>query len=136
MRRILDIMDDIFDPNGFDWMNFVLSKKNPYTYHHINEEHNGGVKSIDNGAILTRKAHDLLNILEKFCPDAYDDLQKVFMRINGEKKPLTNEIIKEIDQILYRVLISCEYIFTEEIDLEEYRILYYQGRKKLKKRLK
>ena len=39
---------------------------------------NGGDKSIDNGAILTKRAHVLLNALERCCPDAYNDLQKVF----------------------------------------------------------
>ena len=136
MKRVLRIMVDIFDPNGMDWMNFALTKDNPYTFHHIHEKHNGGDRSIDNGAILTRKAHDLLNMLEKFCPDAYDDLQSVFSKINGIKKPVSEEIIQEIDDILYRVLFTKEYEFTEEVDLSNYYNYYFEGRKKLKKCLK
>ncbi len=136
MKRVLRIMVDIFEPNGFDWMNFVLSKNNPYTFHHIQEKHNGGPKSIDNGAILTRDAHNLLNMLEKFCPDAYNDLQNVFTKINLSKEPINDEIIKEIDEILYKVLISKEYQFTEDIDLSNYKSHYFEGRKRLKKCLK
>ena len=52
MKRVLRIMIDIFQPEGIDWMNFALSKSNPYTFHHIVEKSKGGDKSIDNGAIL------------------------------------------------------------------------------------
>ena len=136
MKRILRIMVDIFEPNDIDWMNFALAKDNPYTYHHIMEKHNGGPKSIDNGAILTRHAHNLLNMLEKFCPDAYNDLQNVFARINDSKKPVTEEIIQEIDNILYKVLITKEYKFTEDVDLSNFEGRYHEGRKRLKKCLK
>ena len=136
MKRVLKIMVDIFEPDGVDWMNFALTKNNPYTYHHIQEKHNGGDRSIDNGAILTRNAHNLLHMLEKFCPDAYEDLQNVFAKINGSKKPVTDEIIQEIDDILYKVLISHEYEFTEDVDLSNFNIQYFEGRKRLKKCLK
>ena len=136
MKRVLRILVDIFEPEGTDWMNFKLTKDNPYTYHHIKEKKNGGDKSIDNGAILTKKAHVFLNTLEKICPDAYNDLQMVFMKINDSKTPPTDEIIREIDQILYKVLISHEYEMKMEMDLSNYVIQYYEGRKQLKKCLK
>ena len=100
MKRALKILVDIFEPNGYDWMNFSLSKSNPYTFHHIVEKSRGGEKSVDNGAILTKNAHTFLNKLEKVCPDAYNDLQVVFAKINGTKQPVTQEIVDEIDEIL------------------------------------
>ena len=136
MKRVLRIMVDIFQPEGIDWMNFSLSKGNPFTFHHIVEKSKGGDKSIDNGAILTRRAHTFLHMLEKVCPDAYDDLQRKFAEINQTKKPVTEEMIQEIDEILYKVLISHEYNFTEEMDLSSYYGQYYKGRKRLKKCLK
>lgn len=136
MKRVLRIMVDIFQPEGIDWMNFAISRDNPYTYHHIIERSKGGDKSIDNGAILTRKAHTLLHVLEKVCPDAYNDLQNVFLKINDSKKPILDDYIREIDEILYKVLISHEYEFTDEMDLSNYNGLYYEGRKRLKKCLK
>ena len=136
MKRVLRIMVDIFQPEGIDWMNFALSRDNPFTYHHIVEKSKGGDKSIDNGAILTRRAHTFLHTLEKVCPDAYNDLQNVFFKINESKKPVLDEYIKEIDEILYKVLISHEYEYVEDIDLSNYNGLYFEGRKRLKKCLK
>ena len=111
MDQTLQDLLDIFRPDGFDWMNFVLTKGNPYTYHHILERYNGGKRSIDNGAILTKRAHRFLNMLQLFYPDAYDDLQNVFRRINGTKEPVTQEFVDEIDEILKKVLITKEYEF-------------------------
>ncbi len=136
MKRVLRIMVDIFQPEGIDWMNFALSRDNPFTYHHIVEKSKGGDKSIDNGAILTRRAHTFLHTLEKVCPDAYNDLQNVFSKINESKQPVLDEYIKEIDEILYKVLISHEYEYKEDMDLSNYNGLYYEGRKRLKKCLK
>ena len=136
MKRVLRIMVDIFQPEGVDWMNFALSKNNPYTYHHIVEKSKGGDKSIDNGAILTRKAHSFLHMLENVCPEAYNDLQNVFAKINGTKKPVTQELIDETDTILYNLLVNNKYELKEDIDLTSYCNQYYKGKKRLKKCLK
>ena len=136
MKRVLRIMIDIFQPEGIDWMNFGISRDNPYTYHHIVERSKGGDKSIDNGAILTRRAHTFLHTLEKVCPDAYNDLQEVFSKINDSKKPVMEEYIREIDDILYKVLVSHEYEFLEDMDLSSYNGSYLEGRRRLKKCLK
>lgn len=120
MIHTLRVLIKIFQPDGFDWMNFALSKKNPYTYHHIVESLNGGKKSIDNGAILTKRAHRLLHKLQVYCPDAYNDLQDVFRRINDSKQPVTQEFVDEIDNILKKILITKEYEFkTKEYSVEK-----------------
>lgn len=136
MKRVLRILVDIFEPDGTDWMNFKLTKDNPYTYHHIVEKRRGGDKSIDNGAILTKRAHSFLHTLEKVCPDAYNDLQKVFAKINDSKTQPSEEIISEIDNILYKVLVSHEYEIRKDVDLSNYLNHYQEGRKSLKKCLK
>lgn len=120
MVHTLRVLIKIFKPDGFDWMNFALSKKNPYTYHHITESLNGGQKTIDNGAILTKRAHRLLHKLQVYCPDAYNDLQDVFRKINDSKEPVTQEFVDEIDEILKKVLITKEYEFkTKEYSVEK-----------------
>ena len=96
MKRVLRIMVDILQPEGIDWMNFGLSRDNPYTYHHIVEKSKGGDKSIDNGAILTRKAHSFLHMLENICPEAYQDLQDVFVKINGAWENIKNADISDV----------------------------------------
>ena len=112
------LMNYIYNPDGYDWMNFKEVKGNLFTYHHIKERRNGGHKTIDNGAILTHKAHDLLNMLEVRCPDIYNELQSIFKRINASHLPPTNDIIKEIDLILYRVLFT-----TEGKDIKQNKVL-------------
>jgi len=136
MDGTLVLLIDIHKPNGFDWMNFKLTKNNPYTYHHIVERRNGGPRTLDNGAILTSIGHNLLNILDIYCPDAYNDLQNVFTKINSSKDSPTDEIIGEVDNILYRVLVSKEYKFLQKVDLSKYRRIYQENRKELKKCLK
>ncbi len=136
MKRVLRIMIDIFQPEGIDWMNFALSKNNPYTFHHIVEKSKGGDKSIDNGAILTRKAHTFLHTLENVCPEAYQDLQNVFVKINETKRPVTQDMINEIDDILHNLLIDEKYEIQDDIDLTSYCSQYYKGKKRLRKCLK
>ena len=119
---------------------------NPYTYHHIIEERSGGHTTIENGAILTESAHNLLNVLDCFCYKAYDDLQKEFRKINGSGLPPTNEIMKEIDAILYKVFFTDEYRFNRDISMDKYcklrfnmnryREMYEESRKELKMCLK
>ena len=109
MDQTLQELICIFEPDGFDWMNFSFTKGNPFTYHHIDEKCNGGERSIDNGAILTKKAHRFLNLLQLVYPDAYNDLQNVFRKINGTKEPVAQDFIDEIDEILNKVLVTKEY---------------------------
>lgn len=84
------------------WMGYKLSKKNPYTYHHICEARNGGRVTIENGAILTRLAHDDLNELENRARYLYRELNGMFKELNQTRKPPTREYFKEINGILLR----------------------------------
>ena len=136
-NRNLKKLINIYKPDGYDWMNFVLTRRNPFTFHHIVSRCEGGEDTIKNGAILTRRAHDLLHLLEYICPDAYDDLQEIFIHINDTKNQPSDEIITKIDQILYYVFTKQYYDFPIDIDLSEYSDLYYHQEKKDKtKKLK
>ena len=132
----LKIMIKKYKPNGIDWMNFVLTRRNPFTFHHIVSKSDGGEDSIDNGAILTRLAHDLIHILEYMCPDAYNDLQSVFIKINESKRPITNETLNEIDEILYNVFNHIGYEFKIDVDLSSFSKIYYKNNKKNNKKNK
>lgn len=96
MKRELREMIEIYKPEGKDWMGFKLSKSNPYTYHHIKEKKNGGKVDINNGAILTKRAHRLLNFLEIHHPDIYNLYQQLFVRINERMAPLDESLITDI----------------------------------------
>ena len=141
--RSLIVMEYIYNPSGFDWMNIKLTKHNKYTYHHIAERKNGGDDSVENGAILTAIAHNFLNVLEQYCPEAYNDLQNVFIRINASHVPPSYEIMSEVDQILHDVFYTDKYrLNTKDLpskSLHKYimaRGAYITSRKKLEKCLK
>ena len=101
MNTVLCQLLRIFEPKNIDWMGYKVSKKNPYTYHHILERRYGGKLTVDNGAILSRLAHDHLNYLELYVPEAYDDWQRFFRFINSKKSPLTKEDYEMIKLITY-----------------------------------
>ena len=84
------------------WMGYKLTKKNPYTYHHIKEARNGGRVTLDNGALLTRFAHDDLNEMECRVRCLYRELNELFKELNKTKKPPTKEYFKEVNGILLR----------------------------------
>ena len=82
------------------WMGYKLSKKNPFTYHHIIEKRNGGGVTIDNGAILTRIAHDDLNRIEQARRCYYNELNKLFKELNETRRPPTKEYYMEVYDVL------------------------------------
>lgn len=120
LRKVLDQMIEIYKPMGIDWMNYALTKSNKYTYHHIIEKKNGGKIDVNNGAILTIYSHRFLHFLEKMCPDAYNDLQCLFSKINATKAPMTDEDINEVNNIIYKVM-NGEYEMDKSVNLAKLR---------------
>ena len=106
-----------------------------YTFHHIVSRHNGGQDNVNNGAILTRSAHDLLHMLEYACPKAYEDLQEVFRYTNNSRKPVTENTLDEIDSILYRLFNGDGYEIAEDVDLSIFVDMYYDRGKKRKRKV-
>ena len=129
-------MIKIYKPNGIDWMNFTLSRRNPYTFHHIISRSDGGDDTIENGAILTRRAHDLLHILEYVCPGVYEKLKELFIKINVSRKAPDVEIKKEIEEILHDIFDGSTYETTIDIDLSEFSNIYYGNKKYRMKKLR
>lgn len=84
------------------WMGYKLTKANPYTYHHIHEARNGGRVTLDNGALLTRFAHNDLNEMENHARYLYKELNDLFKELNRTRKPATKEYFKEVNGILLR----------------------------------
>ena len=100
MKQVLSNMISIYKPNGYDWMGYKINKNNPYTYHHINEKHDNGPETIENGAILSLNAHRLLHKLSRLCPPAYRDFQNLFQEINNECLPIDDNMYSEIYALL------------------------------------
>lgn len=91
MKAVLEKLVERHGTYGVDWMGFVLSKRNPLTYHHIQKECEKGKRTIENGAPLTRRAHLFLNCLEKSKPELYDEWNELFKDINKSASPPTEE---------------------------------------------
>lgn len=111
MNTVLCQLIRIFKQKNIDWMGYKVSRNNPYTYHHILERRYGGKLTIDNGAILTRQAHDHLNYLEAYVPEAYNDWNNLFKYFNAKKAPLTKEDYELIKMVTYY---EAEYVPREK----------------------
>lgn len=115
---ILKQMLEIYQPDGIDWMGYKVSRKNPYTFHHIQERRNGGRSVISNGAILTKQAHAYLNYLEQFCPMAYDEYQAIFKWINSYNGPIPPDdyeyIYDELYALAYDIEKSDRFVFYKD----------------------
>lgn len=103
MNEVLISMLEIYKPNGKCWMNYEMNRKNPYTFHHIKEARNGGLYIIENGAILTKDAHEFLNYLNRKEKTVYYKLNKLFKLLNETRQPPTILYYEELDDILSRV---------------------------------
>ena len=77
MNQELVKLLEIYKPMGIDWMCFQITKKNPYSFHHIKKQ--------QNGAILSKKSHRLLNWIEEKYPLLYLDWEELFFLINQER---------------------------------------------------
>ncbi len=107
-QEILKQMIEIYQPNGYDWMNVPITKENPLTYHHIIKRKDGET-SIANGALLTKSSHRKLNSLAHRNPDLFNEWQWLFYAINlSETHPLLpyvemmDELMVETNNILYK----------------------------------
>lgn len=138
MKYYLVKMLEVYQPDKIDWMNYDVTKKNPYSYHHIVKRSEGGKSRIDNGAILTKLSHQFLHFLENVCPDAFADFQRLFRKINDTNAPITQELIEEADEIM-RSIFDGSYEFTKNIDLDELNntyLIYFRDDIKVKKLVK
>lgn len=94
-KIILLQMLEIYKPEITDWMQYEITKRNILTLHHITKACEGGVSSISNGAILTKKAHRILNMVESIDYALYDEWNTLFMLINNSLQPPCNEYVSE-----------------------------------------
>ena len=92
---ILLQMLEIYKSDITDWMQYEIIKRNILTLHHIKKACEGGTDSINNGAILTKRAHRILNMVEAIDSVLYDEWNALFMLINQGAKPPCNEYICE-----------------------------------------
>lgn len=118
--NVLTRMIDKYEPDDEDWMGFKLSNNNAYTFHHIRERRAGGKEEMENGAILTRFAHQFLNYLDLHNKRAYNDYQAIFRQINKNKGPIPDDLLEDIYGMMLDIFYYNDYrISNRELDYYE-----------------
>lgn len=90
----------IFEITDTCFMGFPLTKDSRFTFHHCIKKEDGGTNSIDNGAVLTREAHELLNYIEMNYYDIYYKINEKLKEISNGKKHPTKEQLYEIKSLI------------------------------------
>ncbi len=84
MNNIKKEMIDIYELGEYDWMNYKINEDDVITFHHIVKEEDGGEYKIENGALLTERAHEYLHYIERVDKKIYNSINKVFLNINEQ----------------------------------------------------
>ncbi len=100
MNKVKEEMIKIYNTYTLDWMDYYV-EGNDLTYHHIVKAENGGKITIDNGALLTQRAHNYLHLIERIDIDIYNRINAVLKEINENKSEPTIIQRKKIDLLLY-----------------------------------
>lgn len=85
----------IYQPNGFDWLSYQITKGNMLTLHHVTKVADGGVLCIDNAALLTKRSHRILNICEVKDFNLYTEINDFFREIIVLRSPLNYYMINQ-----------------------------------------
>ena len=90
-NEVLKQMRKIYYPKGslyLDWMGFRITEENKPSYHHIikaeelRQNKESDIATIENGAYLGKKSHELLHKIEVIDKDLYDSWNNLFLEIN------------------------------------------------------
>ena len=100
MKKILNLLIDYYELKGIDFMGYKVTKKNPYTYHHIIKRCHGGEETFENGAALTRISHQYLHIIESRDIMVYVYINNIFKQIHEQGYGPTEAQLYAIDCIL------------------------------------
>lgn len=79
------------------WLHYKLTKDNPLTYHHLKPVREGGRATEENGALLSREAHDDFNILEQMYPKLAREINEYLSTYKGD---YPSEVIERINRLM------------------------------------
>ena len=80
------------------WLHYKLTKDNPLTYHHcVIPKRNGGRATEENGALLSREAHDDFNILEQMYPKLAKEINEYLTTYKGD---YPSEVLEKINRLM------------------------------------
>lgn len=94
-NEVLKQMKKIYYEKGklyLDWMGFKITDENKPSYHHIikaetlRNSNESDIATLENGAYLGKKSHELLHRIEENNNELYIAWNKLFELINKNKK--------------------------------------------------
>lgn len=101
MKPVTHEMIRIYHPKDIDWMGYELRSIKDLTYHHIIKRENGGLLTLDNGALLRGDtAHEYLHIIECKDLDMYIYINNLLKNINTQGYNPTKRQLLAIRAIL------------------------------------
>ena len=100
MKEVTRELIKLYKPIDLDWLNYKVNRPSDLTYHHIIKKENGGLYTLDNGALLTSTAHQYLHIIEYKEIKIYEMLNKMFEIINRQRHAPTMEQREIIEYLL------------------------------------
>lgn len=106
MKMITKDMINIYNVEGFDWLNYKIYDINEITFHHIKKEEDDGKYEIENGALLTTRAHRYLNLIETYSKDIYNQINDILREINKNGHGPTKRQSEQIELLLLKF--ECE----------------------------
>lgn len=100
MKSITNLMIIKWNMTNQCWMGYEVKRDNPFTFHHLRKKCHNGKLEINNGAILTRNAHEYLHIIESRDLDMYEYINAILKEINIQGYMPIERQLKAIDSIL------------------------------------
>ena len=104
MKEMYQIYYDV-DKEYIDWMGYKIDEDNYPTYHHIEKredlikENKDIEATIENGAYLGIKSHQMLHDIEKIDKELYYSWNQLFLLINKMKCYPVDDVIKMINRL-------------------------------------
>lgn len=102
MNKDIKKMLKIYKTIDRDWLGFKINKKDILTRHHIIKKVHWEINDISNYAILTEQSHQLLHKIENENLSLYNELNRLFMKLNQSQQPVTEEYYEEVSKVLKR----------------------------------
>jgi hypothetical protein len=101
MNQLVKDMRGIYRIRHYDFMGYTFRTLNDLSYHHILKECDGGLKTLDNGALLVKDtAHPYLHLIEERDYDMYVYINKILKSINSQHDSPTKAQLEAIREVL------------------------------------
>lgn len=82
------------------WLGYKITRDNILNYHHLIKKEYGGLKTLENGAIVSQLAHQYLHVIEYKKKDIYIELNEILKSINTQLHTPTIEQYKKISRLI------------------------------------